>query len=202
MTRGASVGDLTMPGASDDRTLWRVTAWTSVISGVMAAVGIVFLTGMFTAFAMEATTTAQSLGRINDWLVLLSYLLCAPSVLAVWRLVRATAPALGALTLALGLGSIAGIVMLQWLLVTDVLTFEEQIGLATIAFLALGVWFVVTGHLGARAGVLPRGARLGLLAATYAGYPVWCVWLARRLRAQVASGGPVVTSPGIDRAEP
>jgi hypothetical protein len=201
MTRGELVGDLTMPGSSDDRTLWRLTARTSVVSGVIAAIGIVFLTGMFAAFAMGATTTAQSLGRINDWLVLLAYLLCAPSVLAVWRLVRATAPALGTLTLALGLGSIAGIVMLQWLLVTDVLPFEEQIGLATIAFLALGVWFVVTGYLGARAGVLPRGARMGLLAATYVGYPVWCVWLARRLRAQAASR-PAVTSPGSDRAEP
>jgi hypothetical protein len=201
MTRGELAGDLTMPDTPDDRTLWRVTARTSVISGAMAAVGIIFLTGMFTAFAMEATTTARSLGRINDWLVLLSYLLCAPSVLAVWRLVSATSPVLGVLTLALGLGSIAAIVMLQWLLVTDVLTFEEQIGLATIAFLALGVWFVVTGHLGARAGVLPRGARMGLLAATYAGYPVWCVWLARRLRAQAASGGPAA-SAGTDRAEP
>lgn len=189
MTRSEMAGDLTTPGASDDPTLWLVAARTSVLSGVVAAVGVVFLTGMFAAFAMEATTTALSLGRINDWLVLLAYLLCAPSVLAVWQLVRSTAPTLGALTLALGLGSIVAIVVLQWLLVTDVLTFEDQIGLATVAFLALGVWFVVAGHLGAKAGVLPRGGRMGLLAATYVGYPIWCVWLARRLRVAATPAG-------------
>jgi hypothetical protein len=195
MTRGGMVsdlmkhGDVTTPGASDDRTLWQIARRTSVLSGVVAAMGVVFLAGMFTAFAMEATTTAQALGRINDWLVLVAYLLAAPSVVAIWRMVRATAPALGALTLALGLGSIAAIVVLQWLLVTDVLSFEEQIGLATVAFLALGAWFVATGHLGASSGVLPRGTRMGLLAATYVGYPIWCAWFARRLRIAAGRAG-------------
>jgi hypothetical protein len=32
-----------------------------------------------------------------------------------------------------------------------------------------------------KAGVLPGGGRLGILAATYAGYPVWAFRLARAL---------------------
>jgi hypothetical protein len=68
------------------------------------------------------------------------------------------------------------------MLVTRVLTFEQQIGPVSLAFLALAAWFIATGRLAARAGVFPHGTRLGVLAATYAGYPLWAFRLARALR--------------------
>ena len=73
----------------------------------------------------------------------------------------------------LGLASFGSIVVLQLLLLTDVLTFEEQIGPVSVAYLALGVWLVTTGYLGSRRGTIPKGARWGLLAAAYVGFPFW-----------------------------
>ena len=52
----------------------------------------------------------------------------------------------------------------------------------SIAFLALAAWFIATGRLATRAGLLPHGTRLGVLAAAYAGYPLWAFRLARALR--------------------
>ncbi len=69
--------------------------------------------------------------------------------------------------------------MLSLLLVTGVLTFEEQIGPVSIAYLGLGVWLVATGYLGSRARTIPNGARWGLFAALYVGYPFWAVRTSR-----------------------
>ena len=162
-------------------TVLRVAAMTTVISGVIAAIGMAFLVGMFAAFAVDASGPALVLGRINDTAVLLSYLLCAPSVLAVRQLLRPGHPVLGTLAAILGLGSIAAIVILQGFLIAGIMTFEEQVGLVSIGLLGLGVWFVATGQAGASSAVLPHGLRMGVLAASYVGYPIWAVWLRRRL---------------------
>jgi hypothetical protein len=166
---------------AEARTSVAIAARTTVISGVVAAIGLVFLVAMFTAFAIGATGPARALGWINDVCVLVSYLLCAPSVVALWALLRPGAATVSALAAVLGLGSIAAIVVLQALLVAGVMTFEEQVGLVSIGLLGLGAWFVLVGHLGSRAGLLPRGVRMGLLAASYVGYPIWAIWLGRRL---------------------
>ena len=167
--------------AAELRAIVAIAARTTVISGVIGAIGLVFLVGMFTAFAVGATAPAQALGWINDVCVLGSYLLCAPSVIALWVLLRPSAPTVSSLAALLGLGSIAAIVVLQALLVAGVMTFEDQVGLVSIGLLGLGVWFVLTGYLGSRTGLLPRGVAMGLLAAIYVGYPIWAIWLGRRL---------------------
>jgi hypothetical protein len=167
--------------ATEPRPIVAVAARTSVISGIVGAIGLVFLVGMFTAFAIGATAPAQALGWINDVCVLGSYLLCAPSVIALWVLLRPSAPTTSTLAAVLGLGSIAAIVVLQALLVIGVMTFEEQVGLVSLGLLGLGVWFVLVGYLGSRSGLLSRGVAMGLLAATYVGYPIWAIWLGRRL---------------------
>ncbi len=59
----------------------------------------------------------------------------------------------------------------------------------SVAFLALAAWFVLTGRIAARAGVLPHGTRLGVLAASYVGYPVWAFRLARTLDAEPVTLG-------------
>ena len=153
------------------------------LCSILATAGIVFLIAMFVAFfAAGAGSTGSTFGWINDVLVLVSYACAAPAVFALHQLLRPRWRVWSWLAGGLGLVGIAGIVVLQALLVTGALTFQEQIGPVSLAFLATGGWLLSTGLMGSRAGVLPGGVRMGLLAAIYVGLPLWAVWLGRRLR--------------------
>jgi hypothetical protein len=167
-------------------TALRLGARTALASGVLAAIGMVFLVGMFVSFAIGATSPGMVFGRINDVLVMVSYALAMPTAIALHGLLRPQAPLMSGLATVIGIVALAAIVVLQLLLVVGVLTFEEQIGPVSIALLVAGAWFVVTGYLGSSKGALPGGVRHGLLAATYVGYPIWAFWLGGRLR---RSGG-------------
>ena len=160
--------------------LTRTAAWTVRLGGLASAIGIMFLVGMFTAFATGARSLGLTLGWINDVLVLSSYALLAPTAIAIHAITRSRSPAAAAIVVVLGLGGIAWVVVLQSLLVLGVLTFEQQIGLVSVGFLALAVWFVAEGWLLGRCGFLERGAWMGLLGAVYIGYPIWAFWIARR----------------------
>lgn len=152
-------------------------------SGVIGGVGLAFLAGMFAAFAAGARSTGMALGFVNDLTGVVTLPLALPGVLALHRRVRATAgPGADALLL-VGIGAGGAIVGLQVLLVTEAVTFEQQIGPVSIAFLVLGAWFVAYGRVASRAGLFPDGARLGLAAAAYAGYPLWAFRLARAVEA-------------------
>ncbi len=168
---------------------------TVYASGLVAAIGVVFLIAMFASFAVGATTAGQVFGWINDVSVMVSYLLAAPSAIAIGALLRPQAPILSGLATVIGIGAIAAIVVLQALLVVGAMTFEAQIGPASIAFLVLVVWFVMTGYLGSSSGALPHGVRMGLIAATYVGYPFWAFWLGRNLLQPVKEP---VSGPGGD----
>jgi hypothetical protein len=141
----------------------------------------VFLGAMFVAFAVEEPATARALGRINDTLILVAYPLAAPSLVALRRVIRSGAPLQTDLATATGLAAVAAIAVLQGLLVAEVLTFEQQVGPVSVALLAFGASLVMLGDSGRRAGVLPDGRRMGLIGATYVGYPLWAWWVARRL---------------------
>jgi hypothetical protein len=170
-----------MATAKDPGAPLRLAGRLTYTSGVLAALGVAFLVAMATSFAVGATSAGMVFGWTNDVLVMVSYLLTAPAVLALVPLLRPRAPILSAFVAAIGLLSIAGIVFLQLLLVIGVLTFEQQIGPASIVYVGLAVWFVVSGYLGRVAGVLPNGVRWGILGATYVGYPIWAFWMSRRL---------------------
>lgn len=159
----------------------RLAAHAAVASAVIGGVGVAFLVGMFTAFAVGARSQALTLGWINDILVLVSYPLVVPAALVIRSHVRPVAPLATDVATAAGLAAVGAIAVLQALLLRGDLTFEEQIGPISIAFLAFGAWLVVIGRLGARSGLLPGGVRMGLLGATYVGYPAWALWAARRL---------------------
>jgi hypothetical protein len=154
----------------------RLVAWISYASGATAAVGVAFVFAMFVSFAAGAPAQALAAGRVNDVLVMVSYLLAVPSVI--------------------GIGALAAIVVLQWLLITKVLSFEAQVGLVSIALFVIGVWFVVTGYVGGRSGLLPRGGCMGILAATYIGYPIWAFWFGRHLLRSSRRGLDTNPAPG------
>ena len=162
----------------------------SLISGGTAAAGVVFLGAMAVSFAMAETSLALAFGRVNDVLVLVAYLLVIPSVLAVGWLLRPMAPLWALVSTLIGLGAASAIVILQALLVIGALAFQEQVGMVSIALLVLGGWFVGVGYLARSRGILPHGVRMGLLAATYIGYPVWAIWMGRRLIAVGVAGRP------------
>jgi hypothetical protein len=162
----------------------RVAAIGLRASGVTGAVGLAFLVGMFTAFAVGARSAGMALGWVNDVTGVVTLPLALPGMLALHARIRPQAGVAGDILLVVGVGSAGAIVVLQLLLVTGVVPFERQIGPVSVAFLALAVWFVVTGRIAARAGIVPGGTRLGLLAASYIGYPVWAFRLARTIEAE------------------
>ena len=161
----------------------RLAGFTSIVSSAIAAVAVILLFGMYLAFALGATATGQTIGGINDVLTLVAYLLAVPGILATAALLRSRRPDLVALGAIVALASISAIVVLQWQLVTGALTFEEQIGPVSVAFLALGAWFVLTGFLGV--GLLPYGVGLGVLAGLYVGYPLLAFRLGRSLSGRI-----------------
>lgn len=161
-------------------------------SGVVGGVGLVFLVGMFAAFAAGARSLGITLGWINDVTGVVTLPLALPGVLALHRRVRPDARASADALLVVGLGAGGTIVVLQVLLVGGVVTFEQQIGPVSVAFLVLAAWFVLFGRLATRLGAAPGGARLGLLAASYAGYPVWAFRMARAVDDEPAPIGEPV----------
>lgn len=169
------------------RRFIRLASKAALISAATAAVAIGFLVAMFAAFGAGAEETGMALGWINDTLVLVSYALAAPIVIAVALLLRDVGRIANTAVLVLGLAAVAGITVLQWLLVVGALTFADEIGPASIALIAFGAWTMTAGWLGARNGTLPHGGRMGVLGATYVGYPVWAVHVARQLGRHVSA---------------
>ncbi len=181
--------DLGALAAPEPRTAPRldVVAQVTLASALLGAIGIVFLVLMFGSFALGARPAAMAFGWINDVLVMVSYLLAAPAAIVLRGILGRYAPIPSALATVVGLASIAAIVVLQFLLVVGVLTFEAEIGPASFAYLGLAAWLVVTGYLGRRSGLQPRGLAMGVLGATYLGYPVWAYWMGREFRRPASS---------------
>jgi hypothetical protein len=172
--------------SGDSRTV-RLAVRAATWSAVIGAVGVAFLVAMFAAFAAGATPAGMTLGWINDVLVLVSYLLAAPVVLVLHLLLRRDRAVASTALAVIGIAAIAAIVVLQWLLVIGAMPFEEEVGPVSIALLVFGAWLVLIGLLGRSSGVLPDGVRAGALGATYFGYPIWAIRIARRLGALAPS---------------
>jgi hypothetical protein len=159
-------------GAARSSTAARLAA----TSAVLAAIGVVCILTMFAAFAVGATSFALVVGRINDVLILVAYPLAAPGLLGLRALVRPSAAGLVDTAALLGIVAIAAIAVLQLLLVLDVLPFEQQVGPVTLALLAFGISLVLMGVAGRSGGSLPGGVRMGVIGATYLGFPLWARW--------------------------
>ncbi len=166
-------------------TWMRVAGAASLASSAIAAVAVVLLTLMFIAFGLGAMSPGQTVGRINDVLTLVVYLLALPGVIATAVLLRSRRPGLILVGVLVAVASIGVICALQWQLVTGVLTFEQQIGPVSVAFLALGVWFVLSAYVGGDR--LGYGVGIGLLAALYVGYPLLAYRLGRSLSGRTRS---------------
>ena len=107
------------------------------------------------------------------------YSLALPGVLATALLLRTRRPGLVLVGSLVAVASIAVICALQWQLVTGALTFEQQIGPVSVAFLTLGAWFVLSAYVGKD--LVGYGVGIGLLATLYVGYPLLAFRLGRSL---------------------
>ncbi len=174
-------GDRVMAPRPDITAGLRLGSRAAYASGVVAAIGLVMFVAMFVSFAVGALSPGLVFGRFNDVLVMITYLLAIPTVIAVGAVLRPTAPVASRVATVIGLSSILAVVILQAMLVVGALTFAEQVGPVSFALLAFAAWLVIVGHLGSASGALPHGVRMGLLAATYIGYPFWAFWSGRHL---------------------
>jgi hypothetical protein len=165
--------------ASDGRR--RIAAWALLASAAINAVGVTALVAMFTAFGVGERSAGLAFGRTNDVLGLIGAVLMTPAVIEIHALTGPDRRVVRTALAVTGVGAIAAIVWLQYLLITERLTFDQQIGPVTIAYLAIGVWFVHGGWVASRAGVMPGGGRLGMIAALYVGQPWWAYRWGRRL---------------------
>jgi hypothetical protein len=172
----------------------RIAATCLRASAVVSAVGIAALAGMFAAFGAGNQLAGERLGFVNDVLAFPTLLLMLPAVAELRRLLRPSSPALVDGLTVLGLLSVAGVLVLQGMLVAKLIPFERQVSLVMVAYLGLAIWFVATGILGSRAGLVSNGGRMGALAAFYLGYPAWAVWLARRFAELAATTADVAVA--------
>jgi hypothetical protein len=159
----------------------RIAGYAAVLSGIVAIPMVVTLIGMYGLFAAGQTPLGLRVGNVNDWLAVVVFGMAFPVVPAMHVLVRETGQLRSLLLATVGAAGLVITIILQWLLSTGRMSFEEQIGYVSLSLLAVGAWMVGTGYLARKAGVLPTGLRDGIVGAIYFGYPVWALNLGKRL---------------------
>ena len=154
----------------------------AIVSGILSAIGVVFLIAMFVLFATHQLALGNRVGMLNDICVALQYLLTIPLALALYRILSAYNPRLIRITTILGIVSMLIVTGLQLLLIFKVLTFEQQVLWLSLAMiLGVGFWLVVTGIVARSTNRLPNSLLMSILAVPYFGYPIWAFWLGRNL---------------------
>lgn len=176
-------------------SLLRVAGWSLILAAIVAVIGMVFLALMYASFAGGVQRDGERFGSINDILVVVQYLLMLPAVVAAYALGRERWPGRSLAIAISGVVLVALIVLLQGLLIGGAMTFEQQIGPLSVMLVLLAVWFVAVGWLFTELGLLRRGIVLGLVAATYIGFPIWAFLLGRSLRDRASrSASTLVTN--------
>jgi hypothetical protein len=163
-------------------SILRVAGWSLILAAIVAVIGIVFLALMYGSFAAGIQRDGERFGSVNDILVVVQYLLMLPAIGAAYVLGRERWPGRSLAVALAGVVLVALIVVLQGLLIGGAMTFEQQIGPLSVMLVLLAVWFVALGWLVTALGVVRHGIALGVVAATYLGFPVWAFVLGRALR--------------------
>jgi hypothetical protein len=144
-------------------------------SAGVSAVGIVLLVIFF-------ASGVGVLGTANDVAVIIQYVLMLPIAVGLHLTLGPSRPAASRAAVAVGLFGMAVVIVLQTLLVADVITFEQYIGIVSAGFLVVLGWFLLVRRLDRSAGTLPSSLTLHVLAGLYFGYPLWALSVARRMR--------------------
>jgi hypothetical protein len=162
--------------------LIRAAGGFAIVSGIISAIGVVFLVIMFVLFATPLKTLGLTFGLLNDICVAIQYLLTIPVALALYRILLPYNPALIRLATVVGIAMMLVVIGLQLALIFGAVTFEKQVVWVSLAMLVgVGSWLVVTGLVARSTGRLPHSVLMSSLAVPYLGYPVWAIWLGRLL---------------------
>lgn len=162
--------------------LIRAAGGFAILSGIISAIGLVFLIAMFVFFATPLKALGLMFGMLNDICVAIQYLLTIPIALALYRILSPHNPGLIRIATSVGFAAMIVVIMLQLALIFGVLTFERQVGWVSLAMIVgVGSWLVITGLIAQSTGRLPNSVLMSAVAVPYLGYPVWAFWLGRRL---------------------
>ncbi len=173
---------IAIPQTAMPDPLIRAAGAFSIVSGIISAIGVVFLVAMFTLFATPLKSLGLTFGLLNDICVAIQYLLTIPIALALYRILLPHNPALIRIATIVGMAMMLVVVGLQLALVFGVLTFEKQVAWVSLAMIVgVGSWLVITGLVARSTGRLPNSVVMSSVAVPYFGYPVWAFWLGRRL---------------------
>lgn len=154
----------------------------AISTGIISAIGVVFIIAMFIFFATPLKELGQTFGMLNDICVALQYLLTIPIALALYRILLAYNPTLIRIATIVGIAAMLAVFGLQLALIFRVLTFERQVLWVSLAMIVgVGSWLVITGLVARSTGRLPNSVLMSSLAVPYVGYPAWAFWLGRSL---------------------
>ena len=162
--------------------LMRAAGGFAIVSGIISAIGVLFLIAMFIFFATSRQSLGETFGMINDICVAIQYLLTIPIALAMDQILRPNNPTLVRFATIFGIFMMLIVAGLQMALVFGVIPFEKQVGWVSLAMLlGVGTWLVITGLVSRSTGKLPHSVLMSGLAVPYLGYPVWAFWIGRLL---------------------
>ena len=105
----------------------RAAGGFAIVSGIISAVGVVFLITMFVLFARSNQALGETIGMLNDICVALQYLLTIPIAFALYRILLLYNPPLIRLGTTIGIISMLIVIALQLALIFGVLTFQQQV---------------------------------------------------------------------------
>lgn len=179
----------------DENRLFRLAGWASILSMVSTLLSL-------TTYIWLATT--GDWGPFADLSSFVWVAFTIPVILALHVILRSQAPALSLAAATIGILSLLVAGIFQALLVTGVLTYEQQSPIVISATGTFGIWLVVASYLAMRGKVLPLGLTwVGLITgagflllgvgfwvggqqspltyagaiATFLGSPIWAIWL-------------------------
>jgi len=105
----------------------RAAGGFAIVSGIVSAIGVVFLIAMFVLFATPLKEPGLTFGLLNDICVAVQYLLTIPVALALYRILLPYNPALIRLATIVGIAMMLVVIGLQLALIFGVTTFEQQV---------------------------------------------------------------------------
>jgi len=150
--------------------LFQISGWSALLNGVLAIIGVVFLTLFF--------MKGEPFGTLNDLTSLPWVLSLLPVLWSFYRLGTNEHKFISMIALGVGIVGLLGVFALQLLLVLKVITIWQQTYYITSAFGAIGLWIIIASRIGrAESFISPALAGFGI--ALGAGWilATLCVWI-------------------------